>query len=171
MIVSDEGLARGSPPRGSHRQLAGGACQFRRNVSESSQARLGRRGFMPSVYSIQFFFTCNARDSGFVSLYFGLRGSRRRVKMFELIHHTTVLFSSHWPLTDINDNPKTGGKAAGAWQYGSLYLCLVRSILHGKTLRTRIAALQVTTSVGSSRVGTRRVTGGAQELTGIWPLT
>jgi hypothetical protein len=46
--------------------------------------------------------------------------------MFELIHHTTVLFSSHWPLTDINDNPKTGGKAAGAWQYGFLYyLCIV----------------------------------------------
>jgi hypothetical protein len=93
--------------------------------------------------------------------------------MFELIHHTTVLFSSHWPLTDINDNPKTGGKAAGAWQYGSLYLCLVFvwSILHSKTLRTRIAALQATTSVGSSLVGTRRVTGEAQELTGIWPLT
>jgi len=44
-------------------------------------------------------------------------------EMFELIQHTTVLFSSHWPLTDINDDPHSSGNRAGAWQYGCLCCC------------------------------------------------
>ena len=169
MIVCDEGPARGSPARGCHQQLARGVCQCRRNVFSGWG---GRKIYAKCVCDSVCVLLLQdlVFDLEFVPPYFGAPSA---LKMFELIHHTTVLFSSHWPLTDINDNPKTGGKAAGAWQYGSLYLCLVFvwSILHSKTLRTRIAALQATTSVGSSLVGTRRVTGEAQELTGIWPLT
>ena len=37
---------------------------------------------------------------------------------FELFRQTTELFSTSWPLIDINDNPANTGNAAGAWQYG-----------------------------------------------------
>jgi len=40
------------------------------------------------------------------------------LSMFELFRQTTELFSTSWPLIDINDNPANTGNAAGAWQYG-----------------------------------------------------